>query len=332
MKARMRNILFVLGCLALPSAAAENFGLPEGHWSAVYAVNKDIVWVGNYEGQVAVTSNGGESWDVSTPGGRTANLVIRQLKAFDDRHAFVLSTGRGERSRLLLTRNGGFSWRQMYRGNGDEELRCFALIPDGEGFVLGDTLDDNWHVIRSSNGSNWLASRSGFSERPLPSEAASSEGQCAVFANNTFVMGTLGGTTARIMHKGRTSLRFQVLDTPLSAGPDSGVHAVFPISQRDFLIAGGAAGDEAQPELFRFFQDEFTQLSAPPVQGALTQMTAAGSTILAGNASGFYRSEDFGDQWQSVSSAGVVSISCFDESFCWYLDDNRQLNLLSLEE
>ncbi|TRW49311.1 hypothetical protein FM042_00080 [Aliidiomarina halalkaliphila] len=332
MKALMWNTLVVLGCLALPSAAAENHGLPEGHWSTVYAVNNDIIWVGNHDGQVAVSSNGGETWDISTPGGRTANLDIRQLKAFDDRHAFVLSTGRGERSRLLLTRNGGFSWRQMYRGNGDEELRCFALIPDGEGFVLGDTLDDNWHVVRSSNGNNWLASRSGFSERSLPSEAASASGSCAVFANNTFLMGTLNGTTARIMHKGRTSLRFQVLDTPLSAGQDAGVHAVYPLSQNDFLIAGGAAGSDARPELFRFTQGSFTQLPAPPLQGALTQMTAAGTVILAGNTSGFYRSADFGEQWQSVNDQGVVSISCFSDSSCWYLDNNRQLNKLNIEE
>lgn len=318
--------------MASPIIAAENDGLPDGDWSTVYAVNQDIVWLGNRDGYVAVTSDGGATWNITTPGGRTANLEIRQLKAFDDRHAYALSTGRGERSRLLMTRNGGFSWRQMYRGNGDEELRCFGLIPDGEAWVLGDTLNDNWHVVRSSNGNHWLASRSGFAERPLTGEAASNTGNCTVFANNNWVMGTLNASTPRIMYKGRTALRFSVVDTPLTGGLNSGIHSVFPLANRDFLIAGGGNDDEAAPELFRYQSGSFTQLTSPPISGALTQMTVSGDAIVAGNPQGLYFSRDFGDSWSQVSGSGAISLSCLNDGACWFIDADHELQHARLHD
>lgn len=327
MKLRFLILLYILNhSLFNVVFAAENDGLPELNWSTLYVVNDDIIWLGNRTGDVAVSSDGGSTWNITSPGGRTANLEIRQLKAFDDRHAYALSTGRGERSRLLVTRNGGFSWRQLYRGNGEEQLRCFALIPDGEAWVLGDTLNDQWHVVRSSNGNHWLASRSGFAETPLVGEAASNEGNCAVYANGNWVLGTLNAAEPRIMYKTRSALRFQVTPTPLTGGLESGIHAVFPLAQRDFLIAGGAAADYAEPELFRYQSGSFSQLSSPPITGALTQMTVVGNAIVAGNLQGLYFSRDLGNSWSQISDTGALAVSCHGDGSCWFINREHELH------
>ncbi|MCH8501390.1 MAG: hypothetical protein LAT77_05690 [Aliidiomarina sp.] len=309
---------------AASGTAVQAEELATAPWQKVYSVDGQVLWLGSSDGRVAVSSDGGDTWRHSHPGGRTSDISLSQVIAFDERHAFTLSSGRGERSRLYVTRNGGFSWRRLYRGNGDEVLRCFDLIPDGEGWVLGDTLLDNWHVVRSSNGNNWLSSRSGFAERALFAEQGSDSGQCVRYANNIWAMGTRNADTARLIYKTRTALRFQVADTPLSAGTDAGIETVYPLAQNDILIAGGRQGESSTAELFRYQAGEFTELNLPATNQPIRQLFAFGDTLIVANADGVFSSPDMGASWTTLKDQGVLSLSCTTASDCWAITQSHQ--------
>lgn len=307
--------------------ASEVSELPSYPWSSLYVVNENTLWVGSDNGVIAVSENAGQQWQISRPGGRSANLNIRQIIAHDNRHAFILSSGRGERSRLLQTRNAGFSWRQLYRGNGDEFLHCFAMIADGESYVLGESLAEDWHVIRSSNASHWISTRSGFAERAILNESASNYGNCVAFSNNTWAMGTKDAEQARLIYKSARELRFRVVNTPLSAGQGNGIHAVYPLGNRDILIAGGA--EQGEPELYRYQAGEFTELPSPPLNGPLTHLVVSENWLIAGNANGVYRSNDFGASWQSAHTGSMRALACSEDQHCWVITRDGELTRLA---
>lgn len=325
----LSSAITTLPALTLQAAAEE---LAEAPWRTIFMVDENTLWLGSDDGRIAVSADAGQTWRHSHPGGRTSDLNLSQIIAFDERHAYTLSTGRGERSRLYVTRNGGFSWRRLYRGNGDESLRCFDLIPDGEAWVLGDTLLDNWHVVRSSNGNHWLSSRSGFAERALFAEEGSQYGHCVRYANNMWAMGTRNAETARLIYKTRTALRFQVVDTPLSSGTNAGVEAVYPLGPRHILIAGGRTGEEPSAELYRYQDGQFTAVNLPTAASSgtqtltqpITQLYAWPNRWVIASSEGVYSSSNSGETWSTLSQQGVINLSC-TESGCWAISSDHAL-------
>ena len=279
------------------------------YWHAVASADSNALWIGSNQGHIGRSEDGGATWNLSRPAG-TINLPIAQIKAIDARRAFALTQGSGADTRLYHTRNGGFSWNRVYRGNGSETLRCFDLIPDAEAWVLGDGLNDNWHVVRSVNGRSWLASRSGFNQSLQQGEGVFNESaSCVRYANDTWAMGSAYGDNARLMVKSTNALRFNVIDTPI-AGPSAAVTAVFPLGNRDIVFTGGDLADtEASALIYRWYEQEFTELPAPPLDGVLTNLTFQGQTMVVANHNGIAWTDNWGDDWESISTP-TQQLSC----------------------
>lgn len=285
------------------------------HWQAISSHDAGVIWLGSSDGHIARSDDAGESWNITRPAGSTA-LPISQIKAIDDRQAFALTYGQGTDSRLYHTRNGGFSWNRVYRANGNERLRCFDLIPDGEAWVLADGLNDNWHVVRSTNGRRWLDSRSGFDTRLQTGEGAFSDsGSCVRYDNNAWVMATAYASPARIAVKSTTALRFNVHNTPFT-GANPAVTAAFPLSTSDILIAGGDLDDtEIEPTIYRWRNREFETVNAPALDGLLTNLTVFNDALVVANQSGTAWSGDWGESWEMLDIP-ALQMSCSTGSGC----------------
>ena len=79
---------------------------------AIAAVSEKVAWASGNHGTVLKTTDGGAVWAaVGIPD--AASLDFRDVEAFDDRTAFVLSIGEGERSRIYKTTDGGRTWRKV---------------------------------------------------------------------------------------------------------------------------------------------------------------------------------------------------------------------------
>ncbi len=131
--------------------------LPQEHqWVSLSAVN-NVVWAGSDDGYVALSTDAGKTFELSRLAADASlqQLHVRQLTVLDDHHGYALTSGVGERSGLYITRNGGFSWRPLYRGDQQEQLRCMGINPTGEAWILGDSQNEHWHVVRSNNGKHW---------------------------------------------------------------------------------------------------------------------------------------------------------------------------------
>lgn len=287
-------------------------------WSALSASDQQIIWLGSSHGHIARSEDGGANWSVSQPTGSNP-LPISQIKAIDDRQAFALTQGRGTDSRLYHTRNGGFSWNRVYRANGSETLRCFDLIPDAEAWVLGDGHNDSWHVVRSTNGRRWLASRSGFDQSLQPGEGAFSESaSCVHYANDTWAMGSAYGESARLMLKSTNALRFNVHSTPIR-GQRPAITAVYPLSNREILFTGGDLEDEnASAVIWRWHNREAEASEVQGLSGVLTNLQVHGDYIVVANQSGVAWRQSQGEEWQLLDTA-TQQLSCVAGNTCFSL-------------
>lgn len=291
------------------------------HWIGVSPVNRNTVWLSGENGTVARTTDAGKSWEYFQPG--PDDLEFRDIEAIDDRRAYAVSVGNNGQSRIYYTDNGGSSWRLRFRGEPNSFFNCMALSPDGEAWIHGDSVGDEWRMIHSTDGRNWLQVRSAVAEPPLSNEGGfASSGSCARFNNKTWMIATGNADTARVLIKGSFGIRFRVLETPMPAGPMAGITSIWPINEESFYIAGGDLGENSDSvqRLWHYADETFEALPEPPMTGALYSLSLVehnGSWLLTSNPQGAAVLNLKTRQWAQLSNANIWNIQCHDDISCW---------------
>src|SRR5438105_2250492 len=88
-------------------------------------VSPRVVWVGGTKGTFGRTADGGTTWTAGTvPGAET--LDFRDVEAFGDATAYLLSAGPGADSRIYKTTDSGKTWALQFQ-NADPEAFYDAL-------------------------------------------------------------------------------------------------------------------------------------------------------------------------------------------------------------
>jgi len=315
------SALFSLSAVAEPPEIEVFDNVRQQQWVGVSPVSRDTIWISGEKGTVARTTDSGKSWEYFQPG--PGDLDFRDIEAIDDRRAYALSVGTGGQSRIYYTENGGNSWRLRYRGEADSFFNCMALSPSGEAWVHGDSVGDEWRMVRSADGRNWMQVRSAVAEPPQSNEGGfASSGSCARFNNDNWMIATGNADKARVLIKGSFGIRFRVVETPMEAGPMAGITSVWPIDDKTFYIAGGdlndASGDENR--LWHYQNNEFEALPGPPIKGALYSLSLIdhnGSWLLTSNPQGAAALNLQTKKWFKLSDANIWNIQCHGDISCW---------------
>ncbi|MBK7706971.1 MAG: hypothetical protein IPJ30_14710 [Acidobacteria bacterium] len=91
-------------------------------------VNANVVWASGTGGTFVRTIDGGKTWTV----GKVPDadkLDFRDVEAFDENTAFLLSIGNGESSRIYKTVDGGKTWKlQLKNTNEKAFFRCLRVL------------------------------------------------------------------------------------------------------------------------------------------------------------------------------------------------------------
>lgn len=335
MKSTLEHGIAALAAAALPLSlffSGPAFGQPPTverveniraqHWIGVSPVSRTTVWLAGNKGTVARTTDSGTSWQYFQPG--SSDLEFRDIEAIDDRRAYALSVGNSGQSRIYYTDNGGNSWRLRYRGESDSFFNCMALSPSGEAWVHGDSVGDEWRMVRSADGRNWMQVRSAVAKPPLSNEGGfAASGSCARFNNDTWMIATGNADKARVLTKGTFGIRFNVIDTPMPSGPMAGITSVWPIDKTEFYIAGGDFNnaEQTQDRLWHYTDKTFTRLPEPPMPGTLYSLSLIDhqddAWLLTSNPEGAAALNLTTDTWFSLSDANIWNIQCHDDISCW---------------
>ena len=119
---------------------------------ALSIVDTNTVWVAGTQGRVARTIDGGENWTVAQlPGAES--LQFRDVHAFSDQVAFVLSIGNGPDSRIYRTSNGGASWELSFQNEDSNGFfDCLSFWDRERGVAFSDSYEGEFRLMRTQDG------------------------------------------------------------------------------------------------------------------------------------------------------------------------------------
>jgi photosystem II stability/assembly factor-like uncharacterized protein len=207
----------------------------------ISAVSSKVAWASGAKGTVLRTVDGGENWETLVIAG-SDSLDFRDIQAFDQNTAFVLSIGPGDQSRIYKTSDGGKIWQRQFTNSDPKAFYdCFAFWDSTHGIAVSDSVDGKFPLIATSDGMTWNPVAVKDMPAALPSEGAfAASGTCiATFGTHDVWFGT-GGPAARVFHSADRGKNWTVAETPIMHGAATqGVFSLAFWTAKDGVAVGG---------------------------------------------------------------------------------------------
>ena len=209
----MRRLLIVAILFLFACSASAQWTLEKSQTNAnlrgIHNLGGGIAWASGTNGTVLRTTDNGKHWETCAIPPGAEKLDFRGIQALDGSTAIVMSSGKGDLSRLYKTADGCRTWKLMFtnpdpdgfwdalrftsRKNLETSGKCF-------GIVLGDPIANHFSLFVTLDcGEKWERQKT--LPEALPGEAAFAASNSVLllggFADRAFVSG--GPTGARLM-------------------------------------------------------------------------------------------------------------------------------------
>lgn len=215
----------------------------EADFRGLSVVSPNTAWVGGTKGTFGRTTDGGKTWSAGTVPG-AEKLDFRDVEAFGESTAYLLSAGPGEASRIYKTTDGGKTWTLQFK-NPDPEgfFDALAFWDEKHGLAFGDPVKGRFQLlVTDDGGGRWKPLPQESLPQALPKEGAfAASGTCVVAHGENDVWFCTGGAkVARVFHSKNRGQSWTVSETPVAAGVESA--GIFSIAFRDRehgMIVGG---------------------------------------------------------------------------------------------
>ena len=281
----------------------------------VSAVSERVAWASGAGSTVLRTADGGTTWQKLTVTSDT--LDFRDVDAIDAQTAYVLAIGNGPASRIYKTTDAGKTWTLQFKNEDPKAFLDAMAFWDAEnGIVFGDSVDGQLYILTTNNGGRvWSRVEPKNLPPALENEGAfaASGTNIAVFGNSHAWIGTGAASKARVLHTSDRGRTWRVANTPLAAGPSSGI---FSIAFRDAMHGVIAGGDYRK-------EKEVVDNLAVTSDGGSTWTLAKGlsgfrsvvayvphtKTLVAIGPSGGDYSTDDGRTWKRIDGPGFDTFS-----------------------
>jgi photosystem II stability/assembly factor-like uncharacterized protein len=212
-------------------------------------VGGGVAWASGTNGTVLRTEDGGYLWQACAVPPGAEHLDFRGIQAFDANTALVMSSGKGDLSRLYKTTDGCHTWKLVFT-NPDKDGFWDAMLLnryDTDGYILGDPEDGRFALWETSDkGATWSKSPSrGLGA--LKNEGAFAASNSALLLEEAFEIGfvTGGAPEARILSM-EDDGNFSARPLPLQAGAPSA--GGISINVRDDCCWAAVGGDFLKPD------------------------------------------------------------------------------------
>jgi hypothetical protein len=185
-------MLRALALLALTTTASAQWTLQNSGTTAslrgIHSLGNGIAWASGTGGTVLRTEDGGKNWRHCATPPDAEKLDFRGVQAFDAKTAIVMSSGKGDLSRLYETKDGCQTWK-LVRTNEDPEgfWDALKMWTPTDGFLAGDPVNG---ILYFAESTRWYA----FSDRgedALWKVKGSGEAAFAA-SNSSLALGTFG--------------------------------------------------------------------------------------------------------------------------------------------
>lgn len=205
-------------------------------------VDEKVIWASGSGGTVLRTNDAGKTWKVVTVPG-AEKLDFRDIEAFDENTAYILSIGNGENSRIYKTTNGGGTWNlQFANKNPMAFFDAIAFWNKDDGIAMSDPVDGFFYLIQTEDG--------GATWRPIPRDknitakpgesAFAASGTCLITVGKNDVYIVSGGSDSRVFHSDDRGQSWNAADTPFEKGTaGTGIFSIVMRDEKHGIIVGG---------------------------------------------------------------------------------------------
>ncbi len=281
---------------------------------AISPVSPRVIWVSGSQGWVGRSLDGGLHWSWHQVPGKGD---YRCLKAFTAQRALIINAG--SPATVRMTRDGGKSWRTVYRNrNASVFFDGMSFWNDRRGIALSDPEEGHFVLIWTRDGGrSWERVRGS-----IQPEADSGEA-CFAASNSALLTGpgsaiwiATGGTRSRVLHSRDGGRTWQSVDCPVLHGLSS--TGLFSIACREGRCV--AVGGDYQAAAVRLGNaclspDGGATWERPIVNpgGYRSSVVFDGPELLiATGTSGTDISADGGSTWKRISSMGFNVAATLD--------------------
>ncbi len=206
-------------------------------------VSAEVAWVSGTKGTYGRTTDAGKTWSAGRVSG-AEKLDFRDVEAFGEVTAYLMSAGPGRASRIYRTDDAGKNWVLQFENPEPEGfLDAIAFWDDRNGVALGDPVNGQFQLLLTKDGgTSWKRTPGTRLPPALPHEGVfAASGTCLVTQGKNDVWFCTGGAkTGRVFHSADRGRNWTVSETPILAGADSA--GAFSIAFRDRdhgMIVGG---------------------------------------------------------------------------------------------
>ena len=290
-------------------------------------VSEKIVWASGSGGTFLKTVDGGKTWTVgAVPGAE--KLDFRDVEAFDENTAYLLSIGDGEASRIYKTSDGGATWKMQFKNENPKAFfDAIAFWDRNNGIAMSDPVDGKYVLITTSDGENWKLLGTDKMPPAKQGEAAfAASGTCLIVNGKSDAFLVSGGADARVFRSNNRGLSWFVADTPFIKGTSgSGIFSIAMADARRGVIVGG---NYEKP-------NEMTNNLAFSADGGKTWNLGKGlngyrsgvayvdkKTLIAVGASGSDVSRDGGRTWTNLDKENYNAVQAKGRNAVWAVGAN----------
>ena len=291
-------------------------------------VNENVVWASGTGGTVIRTIDGGKTWKVITVPG-AEKLDFRDIEAFDQFTAYILSIGNGENSRIYKTIDGGKTWKLEFKNPNEKAFFDALACSSREGcMAMSDPVEGSFLLVkpysvlsRERKPATWKPIYRVDIPPALDGEAAfAASGTCLV-RHGQFIYLVSGGKAARVFRSVDDGSSWSVAETPIVKGtPGSGI---FSIAMLDFKKGVIVGGNYEKPE-------QNTNNLAFTTNGGETWNLGTGlsgyrsgvtyvdkKTIIAVGTNGSDITHDGGKTWKVLGKEDLNAVQAKDKRAVW---------------
>lgn len=295
------------------------------------AVSRKVAWVSGEKGSVLRTTDGGRSWtDVSPVAAKSDGLALRDIEAWDSRHAEALSIGNGTDSRIFRTSDGGKTWQAVFTNTDSGAFYdCMAFDSRGVGLAMSDPVGGYFRMARSTDGGrSWQVLPTTGMPAALGNEFGfAASGTCLVSAQGRhtrpgeFWFAT-GGQSPRVFHTTNAGTSWTAETTPVRGGDAAGIYSIAFRDSRTAVAVGGdytapADGTDAAAVKTRWAPWKVSSNALGGYRSGVAYVPVGRDNVIAVGPTGSDMSTDGGRTWSTFDSTDYDGIHCSGDGACW---------------
>jgi photosystem II stability/assembly factor-like uncharacterized protein len=276
-------------------------------------VNDSVAWVSGSKGWTAYTTDAGKTWHWKQLADY-ALLDFRDIEAFSDRHAIMVSAG--SPAIIVVTDDGGKSWKEVYRNDSpDIFLDGMDFWDTQRGIIYGDPINGQMQLMETKDGGKtWQSIAANLKEKLKTGEASfAASGTGIRTRKGGHVWIATGGTVSRIFYSSDYGKSWKFFDCPVIQGKNS--TGTFSVAFADSKM-GIAVGGDYQADTLRtnnlFLTFDGGRTWKPPVGNPFGFRSAVEyldrDRVIATGTSGTDLSIDGGKTWKPITTEGYHTV------------------------